>query len=368
MLRTIGACLAFTLVLAGLGTTLDGERGLLLGALAGLVASLTAAWIKTLPTKVLLGGVVGLFLGILSAYLLLAALGGMHLGEGLDLPGIRDTDLLAVKVLVVGAMAYVGVIVGMRRGAALSFEGLPFLSAKGETRRQHKILDTSVVIDGRVAEVVTTGFLEGTLVLPQFVLRELQQVADSADPLKRNRGRRGLDILKELKQSPGVHVVISEVDYPELKEVDQKLIELAKQLDGRIVTNDFNLNKVAELRGVKVLNINELANSLKPAVLVGEVMRVFILKEGKEISQGIAYLDDGTMVVVDSARRAIGKTVDITVTSIHQTTAGKMIFGRYDAAVQPEGGAGAVTAAGDRREPRRRVERLGSAAPGGEDH
>jgi uncharacterized protein YacL len=171
--------------------------------------------------------------------------------------------------------------------------------------------------------------MDGTLVIPQFVLKELQLVADSSDSMKRNRGRRGLDILQKIQKMSGVAVVISDVDFPEVREVDLKLIELARTLSGKIVTNDFNLNKVAQLRGVSVLNINELANALKPVVLPGEIMKVFILKEGKEYNQGVAYLDDGTMVVVDNARKMISKTIDIVVTSVLQTTAGKMIFGRY---------------------------------------
>ena len=172
-------------------------------------------------------------------------------------------------------------------------------------------------------------FLEGVLVAPQFVLRELQQVADSSDSLKRNRGRRGLDMLQKIQKMSGIHVQIVETDFPEIREVDLKLIELARKMDGKIVTNDFNLNKVAQLRGVRVLNINELANSLKPVVLPGEVMRVFILKEGKESGQGVGYLDDGTMVVVDQGKKGIGRTIEVTVTSVLQTTAGKMIFCRW---------------------------------------
>ena len=179
------------------------------------------------------------------------------------------------------------------------------------------------------ADVCETGFIDGILLIPQFVLRELQQVADSADSLKRNRGRRGLDILQRIQKMAGIEVQILEKDFPHIREVDLKLIELAKDLDAKIVTNDFNLNKVAQLQDVPVLNINELANSLKPVVLPGEIMKVFILKEGKEYNQGVAYLDDGTMVVVDNARKMIGKTIDTSVTSVLQTTAGKMIFGRY---------------------------------------
>ena len=195
--------------------------------------------------------------------------------------------------------------------------------------RECKILDTSAIIDGRIADVCEAGFLDGTLVVPQFVLKELQSVADSADSLKRNRGRRGLDILQKIQKMTGTDVTISDEDFPDVREVDLKLIELARTMPGKIVTNDFNLNKVAQLRGVEVLNINDLANALKPVVLPGEFMKVFILKEGKEYNQGVAYLDDGTMVVVDHARRRIGNTIDVVVTSVLQTTAGKMIFGRY---------------------------------------
>ena len=186
-----------------------------------------------------------------------------------------------------------------------------------------------IVLDGRIAEIVDAGFMEGPLIIPQFVLVELQQVADSSDPLKRNRGRRGLDMLQRIQKNARTAIQIVDTDFPDVKEVDLKLIELAIRMEGKIVTNDFNLNKVAQLRGVDVLNINELANSLKPVVLPGEVMKVFILKEGKEYNQGVAYLDDGTMVVVDNARKMIGKTIDVVVTSVLQTAAGKMIFGRF---------------------------------------
>lgn len=200
---------------------------------------------------------------------------------------------------------------------------------------EKRLCDTSVIIDGRLADICEAGFLEGRLIVPQFVLRELQHVADSADSARRQRGRRGLDVLKRLQSIPGVRVEITEEDAPHAPDVDTKLIELARASGAKILTNDFNLNKVAKVRGVEVLNINELANSLRPVVLPGENMRVMILKEGKEQNQGIAYLDDGTMVVVDNARRMISKTIDITVTSVLQTTAGKMIFGRYDGREQP---------------------------------
>jgi uncharacterized protein YacL len=237
-------------------------------------------------------------------------------------------------------MAYVGLMVGAAKGQYLDLSALGGILLDRGQKLNYKILDTSVIIDGRIADIAETRFLEGVLVVPQFILRELQQIADSAGASKRNRGRRGLDILHRLQNMHTVNVQISEVDFPDTPDVDHKLIELAKQMNARIVTNDFNLNKVAQLRGVEVLNINELANALKPVVLPGETMRVFILKEGKEPNQGVAYLDDGTMVVVDNARRMLGKTVEASVTSVLQTTAGKMIFGKFVEEVRPPRGAG----------------------------
>ena len=250
-----------------------------------------------------------------------------------------------IHSLLIVFLIYMGIAIGTRRGEW--FEPARLIAAFKDASRlhQYKVLDTSVIIDGRIADICETGFLDGTLVVPQFVLRELQQVADSSDSLKRNRGRRGLDILQRVQKMAHVQVQIVETDFPEVREVDLKLIELAKRLSGKIVTNDFNLNKVAQLRGVAVLNINELANSLKPVVLPGEVLRVFVLKEGKESGQGVAYLDDGTMVVVDQGKRAIGRTIEVTVTSVLQTTAGKMIFCKW-----PEALAGSPEDA--RREPR----------------
>ncbi|MCU0241998.1 MAG: TRAM domain-containing protein, partial [Vicinamibacteria bacterium] len=224
---------------------------------------------------------------------------------------------------------------------------------------QYKILDTSVIIDGRVADICAAGFLEGTLIVAQFVLRELQQVADSSDSLKRNRGRRGLDILQKMQKMSNVHVQIVETDYPEVRDVDLKLIELALHMSGKIVTNDFNLNKVAQLRGAPVLNINELANSLKPVVLPGESMRVFVIKEGKEAGQGVGYLDDGTMVVVDQARKAMGRTIEVTVTSVLQTTAGKMIFCRWAEAQAEENGRRDSSRGYERRDMREEPRREG---------
>jgi uncharacterized protein YacL len=284
----------------------------------------------------LVGGVTGLF----GARLVWGVI------EGLDLVAEHFIHSLLIVFLI-----YMGVVIGARRGEW--FEPARIIAAFKDASRlhQYKVLDTSVIIDGRIADICETGFLEGTLVVPQFVLRELQQVADSSDSLKRNRGRRGLDILQRIQKMSNVQVQIVETDFPEVREVDLKLIELARHMSGKIVTNDFNLNKVAQLRGVAVLNINELANSLKPVVLPGEVLRVFILKEGKEAGQGVAYLDDGTMVVVDQGRRALGKTIEVTVTSVLQTTAGKMIFCRWAEAIAAAPGE-SETRRPDRREGR----------------
>jgi uncharacterized protein YacL len=236
-----------------------------------------------------------------------------------------------VQITILILLVYAGLVIGASKGDILNLSALGGVFG-GEAPRKDRIniLDTSVIIDGRIADIAETGFLDGTLAIPQFVLRELQLVADSADSLKRNRGRRGLDVLQRLQKMPSLNVQIIEEDFPHIRDVDMKLVELGKQYAGKVVTNDFNLNKVAQLHGVEVLNINELANALKPVVLPGEIMRVFVLKEGKEYNQGVAYLDDGTMVVVDNARRLISKTIDISVTSVLQTTAGKMIFGRFD--------------------------------------
>jgi len=276
--------------------------------------------LKKLTTPMLLGGFGGLLLGILLSFFLRSAI------EKLGLEGGYTSYFFQLIIFLI--FGYLGVVIGIKRGAKFDLENLSSLFQSKSTGSRYKILDTSAIIDGRIADLCETGFLDSTLVVPHFVLKELQQVADSADSLKRNRGRRGLDILQKIKKNQDVAVQISELDFQDVDDVDLKLIELAKYMGGKIVTTDFNLNKVAQLRGVSVLNINELANALKPVVLPGESMRVFILKEGKEQNQGVAYLDDGTMVVVEDARRFIGKNVEVIVTSVLQTTAGKMIFSK----------------------------------------
>ena len=259
---------------------------------------------------------------------------GVFLGWSLGLVYQNITDdaptALFIRIFFLIIMPYIGFLVGTQKSEWLDPAHLFRFFKEKSIGRSYKILDTSVIIDGRITDLCDTGFIEGSLVIPQFVLKELQFIADSPDGLKRQRGRRGLDVLNHLQKSSQISVVIWEMDFPEIRDVDSKLIELARQLDAKIVTNDVNLNKVAKLRGISVLNINELANALRPVVLPGESMKVFILKEGKEKDQGVGYLDDGTMVVVDNSRRMIGQNVDITVTSVLQTTVGKMIFGRYN--------------------------------------
>jgi uncharacterized protein YacL len=283
--------------------------------------------IRRASLKTLIGGAVGSILGIIGSTLM----GFLITAQPWDQP-VKSFLTLTLTLF----MAYVGLLVGAAKGDFLDLSALGGILTDRGTKHSFRILDTSVIIDGRVADIAEAGFLGGAILVPQFVLRELQQIADSSDSAKRNRGRRGLDILQRIQKNNSLDVQIYEADFPQVREVDLKLIELGKQLNAPIVTNDFNLNKVAHLRGVEVLNINELANALKPVVLPGEVMKVFILKEGKEYNQGVAYLDDGTMVVVDNARRLIGKNVDMVVTSVLQTTAGKMIFGRVEETTRPD--------------------------------
>ena len=298
------------------------RMAVLVGVLFSLAVILFEIRLRRASLKRLMGAAAGSILGILGAYLMSLVL--VRTGIQAD-----SRDFLSVAILLV--MAYVGLIVGANKGDMLNLQALGGLFGAERTgRRQTKIFDTSVIIDGRVADICEAHFLDGTLLIPQFVLRELQLVADSADAQKRQRGRRGLEVLQRIQKMAHLQVEIAEDDFPNIPEVDMKLIELAKRYDAKIITNDFNLNKVATLQGIDVLNVNQLANALKPVVLPGEAMRVFILREGKEYNQGVAYLDDGTMVVVDGARKMINKTIDITVTSVHQTTAGKMIFGRCD--------------------------------------
>lgn len=297
-----------------------GGSGILGGLLLAGLALLMERRMKRVPLRNLLGSFIGLILGIMVANFISNAL----------FPNLLDNQqmILPLYGLLYGICGYIGIRIGFKKGDEFQIPGWkPF--SRGEPRGENsKILDTSVIIDGRIADITETGFIEGPLLIPQFILGELQHIADSSDPVKRTRGKRGLEVLHHIQKQVNVNVRIVDTDYPAAKEVDYKLIELAKEVRAKILTNDSNLNKVAELQGIEVLNINELANALKPVVLPGEDMNVKILKEGKEMGQGVAYLDDGTMIVVDNGRRQIGKTIDVVVTSVLQTPAGRMIFAR----------------------------------------
>lgn len=266
----------------------------------------------------MLGGMVGIGLGIMIAKLLIYPLS--HL--------ITDENLALASFILTAFLGYSGLLIGLERGRNMTVTAIMRLFKGQEPEEDLKILDTSVIIDGRIADVIEIGFLVGAFIVPQFILQELQYIADSPDPLRRTKGRRGLEILHRVQKLSNAKVKIVEEDFPKIKEVDAKLIALARFLNAKIVTNDFNMSKIAQLQGVSVLNINELSNLLKPVVLPGEPLQLFIAKEGKEHNQGVAYLDDGTMVVVENARKLIGKSTDLIVTSVLQTTAGRMIFAR----------------------------------------
>ena len=305
----------------------------LLGVIGGLVIAaftlLAEKGLKKIPLRSLLGGFIGLILGILVANLL----------SNVFFPNLYTQEQIILPLLcfLYGVCGYIGLKIGFRKGEEFHVPGWKPFSKNAPHSENTKILDTSVIIDGRIADNTETGFVEGTLIIPQFVLNELQHIADSSDSIKRTRGKRGLEVLHHIQKQAGVDVRIVDKDFPAVKEVDSKLIELAKEVHGKIITNDSNLNKVAQLQGFEVLNINELANSLKPVVLPGEEITVKILKEGKEMGQGVAYLDDGTMIVVDNGRRQMGKTIDVIVTSVLQTPAGRMIFARLKEEAAREG-------------------------------
>ncbi|MBP2242846.1 uncharacterized protein YacL [Cytobacillus eiseniae] len=276
------------------------------------------------PITDIIFGSIGLVFGLIIAFLIGYAL------NAIEVP-ILNTVAPIVLTLIFG---YLGFQVGFKKRdellGLLSNRKKKVVEEEAEVTNKNvlKILDTSVIIDGRIADICQTGFLEGTIVIPQFVLEELQHIADSSDVLKRNRGRRGLDILNRIQKELSIKVEIYEGDFEEIQEVDSKLVKLAKITNGMVVTNDFNLNKVCEFQGVAVLNINDLANAVKPVVLPGEEMKVQVIKDGKEQNQGIAYLDDGTMIVVEDGRDYIGKHIDVLVTSVLQTSAGRMIFAK----------------------------------------
>ena len=301
----------------------------LLGLFAGFLVSIFVIQleqaIRKVTLRVIFGGVIGTITGLVIAFLF---------AYGLSFVSILEKQDIApwIYALLTCILGYLGLVIGSKKSEEVSFP--LFGSSRSSVVSDYRILDTSVIIDGRIADVCDTGFVEGNLIVPRFVLDELQHIADSSDSLKRSRGRRGLDILNRMQKSVGMSIEVVDQDFPKIKGVVAKLIALAKKMNGKIITNDFNLNKVAELQGIKILNVNELANALKPVVLPGELMTVKIIREGKEPGQGVAYLDDGTMVIVDNAVKQQGETVEVLVTSVLQTTAGRMIFSELKEAVQ----------------------------------
>lgn len=295
-----------------------------LGAVVAALALVLEQRMRALTLKRIAGVAAGALLGVLGALLVSLVL-------RISLPHGRMQSLLELALLLL--FSYIGLVVGASKSdlIRLRVAGSPTPDAEDqESAPAAKILDTSSIIDGRIADMAETGFLEGPLLVPEFVIHELQMVADSQDASKRQRGRRGLDVLQRMRSNTALDVQIISTDYAGVRGVDLKLIELAKDLGAKILTTDFNLNKVAHLHTVEVLNMNDLANALKPVVLPGEKMSISILKEGKEYNQGVGYLDDGTMVVVDHARRMIGRSIEISVTSVLQTASGKMIFGKIE--------------------------------------
>lgn len=294
-----------------------GEIGVLIGLAVGIFIIAIDLLLKRFTLRGFTAAAFGLLIGAFASSLVAQGM----LFSAVPFP-IRPITQAVVYVF----FCYMGTMVAIRGNERIALV-IPFINFQERGRnRQLVVVDTSVIIDGRLADVVETGFLAGTLIIPRFVLRELQYIADSADHLKRSRGRRGLDVLNRLQGSKHVTIQIDETDFDDLREVDHKLVKLAKLLDAKIMTNDFNLNKVAEVESVPVLNINDLANALKAVVLPGEMLRALIVKEGKEHDQGVAYLPDGTMIVVNHARSLIGREIPVTVSSVLQTSAGRMVF------------------------------------------
>ncbi|MBI5116646.1 TRAM domain-containing protein [Candidatus Poribacteria bacterium] len=294
--------------------------GLLIGGGIAFIIIGLEYLIKKFSFEGLIAPTVGLILGMVTASFIVGWLDLVLPDSFAFFDQIKHFFTISLMLF----LGYLGFSIGVKLKGDLKMLPAPQFGRSG--LNAPKVLDTSVIIDGRIADICKLGFIEGSLVIPRFVLNELQNIADSPEPLRRTRGRRGLDILTEIQKQVSVDVRISEVDYPDVREVDSKLVRLAKQLHAKIITNDFNLNKVAQFQGIDVLNINDLANALKPIVLPDEDFIIKIIKEGKEPGQGIGYLDDGTMVVIENGARMIGKEVKVTVTSVLQTSAGQMIF------------------------------------------
>jgi len=298
---------------------------LLAGAILALQAGAEKFSVKSFSVMM-----IGLVIGVIMSFLVKAILSGLPDatwgGTEEQAQKVAPTFINWAWGISLILFTYLGVVVANRGASQLSLFA-PADQVRSETKAPHQVVvDTSVIIDGRLADICSTGFVDEQLIIPRFVLKELQAIADSSDPLKRARGRRGLDMLNRIQKDPNVEVVISESDFPESRDVDGKLVKLAKKLDAKVFTNDYNLNKLAEFQQVSVLNINDLANSLKPVILPGELMTIRVVREGKEPGQGVAYLDDGTMVVINNGKDKIGQKLVVSVTSVLQKPAGRMIF------------------------------------------
>lgn len=295
--------------------------GALVGILAALIIILAEIGMRKVSVRGLSSAVFGLILGLIMAKLVT---------DAFSLAPISDESLSIIRVTFTLVFCYLGMVIGLRGKDEFNVI-IPYVRLRRQDQPEEVILlDTSVIIDGRILDIFKTKFLAGKVIIPKFVLKELQQIADSTDPLKRQRGRRGLEILHAIQKEAGLNISIHEEEFPETPEVDAKLVKLAKLLEAKILTVDFNLNRVASIQGIRVLNINELANALKPVVFAGEHMQIKLIKEGKEHNQAVGYLDDGTMVVVEEARRFIGQDVKVVVTSVLQTQAGRMIFTKLE--------------------------------------
>jgi len=307
-----------TLILNGL---IAGLVGLAIGGLIALLLIVLEAGLRKVSVTGLSRAVFGLILGLIMAKLI---------GDAFSLAPIEPETISRIRVTLTLIFCYLGMVMALRGKDEFNII-IPYVRLRRQDQAELiTILDTSVIIDGRIVDICKTKFLFGKVVIPRFVLKELQQIADSTDPIKRQRGRRGLEMLHTIQKEPGSDIAIHEEDFPETHEVDAKLVKLAKLLEAKILTVDYNLNRVATIQGIKVLNINELANALKPVVFPGEEMQIKLIKEGKEHNQAIGYLDDGTMVVVEDARRLIGQEVKVAVTSVLQTQAGRMIFTKLE--------------------------------------
>lgn len=298
-----------------------GLAGLIIGAASALFLIMVEAGLRKISVSGLSSSVFGLIFGLIIAKLI---------GDAFSLARIDTFTMDTIRVALTVVFCYLGMVIALRGKDEFNII-IPYVRLRRQDQSEDKILlDTSVIIDGRILDICKTRFLGGKIIIPKFVLKELQQIADSTDPIKRQRGRRGLEILHSVQKEPGIDIALHEEDFPETPEVDIKLVKLAKLLEAKILTVDFNLNRVATIQGIKVLNINELANALKPVVFPGEQMQIKLIKEGKEHNQGVGYLDDGTMVVVEEARRLIGQEVRVVVTSVLQTQAGRMIFTKLE--------------------------------------